>query len=354
MASALDLLQAWKKVVADEAHVQHNNNNKHKKKKKKNNNNHNKAKGVSSKPSTKPMDTGLDIQAPKLVTVMTVKKVEALNGSTNLKDVTQAHNVKIKKVISPEPMLVVLPAPESSSIKGFNTTPCPPVRNIPKAGGDATRDRVRELMMEALNKVCNEVSEEDTENFQKVKDTDVVEVAVAVENALFSSLGLLKGKEKAKYRYCNMELIIKYHKDDTYDPINFPIDNKCIALTTFLLSSLNNSCDKEKIMEGFNHFKAITLLSAQPSFRGSSEYNNRMLKKLRKEIQIQAEFLLLYDEGPRHKNNCYGFEMHVQIIYHTQNSYLHVHFLSSSFQNMIEAQVIINYLINSKTSYYIV
>lgn len=212
MASALDLLQAWKKVVADEAHVQHNNNNNNKHKKKKKNNNK-EAKGVSPKPSTKPMDTGidtgLDIQAPKLVTVMTVKKVEALNGSTNLKDVTQARNVKIKKVISPKPMLVVLPAPESSSIKGCNTTPCPQVRNIAKAGGDATRDRVRELMMEALHKVCNEVSEEDTENFQKVKDTDVVEVAVAVENALFSSLGLLNGKEKAKYRYCNIELTIK-------------------------------------------------------------------------------------------------------------------------------------------------
>ena len=220
MASALDLLQAWKKVVADEAHVQHNNNKQKKKKKNNNNNNYNEAEGVSPNPSAKPMDTGMEIQAPELVTVVTVKKAEvvtkveleedALNVSTNLKDVTQARNVKIKKVISPEPMAVVVPAPESSSIKGFDSTPCPPARNIPKAGGDVTRDRVRELMVEALNKVCNEVSEEDTENFQKVKDTDVVEVAVAVENALFSSLGLLKGKEKAKYRYCNMELMIKY------------------------------------------------------------------------------------------------------------------------------------------------
>ena len=234
MASALDLLHAWKKVVADEADVQHNNN-KHKKKKKKNNNNN-----PSAKPMDTRMDTRLDIQARELVTEETVKKVEVvvtkmklevdpLTVSTNVKDVTQARNVKIKKVISPEPMLVVLPARELSSIKDFHTTPCPPVRNIPKAGGDATRDRVRELMMQALDKVCNEVSEEDTENFQKVKDSDVVKVAVAVENALFSSLGLLNGKEKAKYRYeCGPSNQV-YHKDDANDLIDILINNNYTA-----------------------------------------------------------------------------------------------------------------------------
>lgn len=73
----------------------------------------------------------------------------------------------------------------------------PQIGTIPKAGGDSARDRVRELMVEALGKVWKEAREDDLE---KVKSIDVVQVAVAVENALFAKLGLSKGKEKAKYR----------------------------------------------------------------------------------------------------------------------------------------------------------
>ena len=88
----------------------------------------------------------------------------------------------------------VAPVDSSSSVVEL----APQIGTIPTAGGDSARDRVRELMVEALAKVWKEAGGDD---LQKIKSIDVVEVAVAVENALFAKLGLSKGKEKAKYRF---------------------------------------------------------------------------------------------------------------------------------------------------------
>lgn len=74
----------------------------------------------------------------------------------------------------------------------------PSIGPIPKAGGDSARDRVRELTVEALAKVWKEAGDDDLE---KIRSVDIVQLAVAVENAMFAKLGLSKGKEKAKYRF---------------------------------------------------------------------------------------------------------------------------------------------------------
>jgi len=81
----------------------------------------------------------------------------------------------------------------NSSANGFD----PKIGKLPKSGGDATRDRFRELLLEAFKKCCKEVTDE---HLEKAKKVDFVKVAVAVECALFAKLGLSKDGEKARYR----------------------------------------------------------------------------------------------------------------------------------------------------------
>lgn len=68
---------------------------------------------------------------------------------------------------------------------------------VPKCG-DSTRDRIRELLAEAFSKVLTEADEE---YFSKVKATNIGQVVVSVENAMFSKLGLsTNAANKGKYR----------------------------------------------------------------------------------------------------------------------------------------------------------
>ncbi|KAL2613828.1 hypothetical protein R1flu_025520 [Riccia fluitans] len=67
---------------------------------------------------------------------------------------------------------------------------------IPKTG-DSTRDRIRELLVEAFSKVLTEAEEE---LLQKARKKDVVNVACTVESAMFKKLGLSKDANKTKYR----------------------------------------------------------------------------------------------------------------------------------------------------------
>ena len=116
-----------------------------------------------------------------------VKTTETLSSSvTTLRSEVDVKNEEFNSA-------PVAPVDSSSSIVEL----APQIGTIPKAGGDSARDRVRELMVEALCKVWKEAGEDDLD---KLKSIDVVQVAVAVENALFAKLGLSKGKEKAKYR----------------------------------------------------------------------------------------------------------------------------------------------------------
>ncbi|KAK6145710.1 hypothetical protein DH2020_022530 [Rehmannia glutinosa] len=63
---------------------------------------------------------------------------------------------------------------------------------------DPTRDKVREILAEALSKVCNEVDDDLLKD--KANGRDPYHVAVSVETAMFEKWGKSSGAHKVKYR----------------------------------------------------------------------------------------------------------------------------------------------------------
>lgn len=222
-ASAQKLLDEWKKVVAAEAGPKSGTPN-------------GTPKDVSSPSAIKPETPA---RTPPATTVVKaeakeVKVYQSKSSRVETKSVVSSSKVESKHV-SPSPKVGTKPAvkveskqvpkvesksarpvsqpqvagktstpPSSSSANGSAKAFEPKIGKLPKAGGDATRDRFRELLLEAFKKCCNEVT---GEHLEKAKKVDFVKVAVAVESALFAKLGLSKDGEKAKYRYAETELV---------------------------------------------------------------------------------------------------------------------------------------------------
>eukprot|EP00249_Psilotum_nudum_P021974 c28324_g1_i1 orf=198-1196(+) len=149
--AATDLLDVWKKVVSAEA----------------------------KNGCVPACDRGL----PKPSAVVKVEKVKVEEDVEKITSVRRETQVKIES----QRVQVMKPSPTSSCVK---------LSSIPKTN-DATRDKIRELLVEALSKVS---SEADGEDMIKVRSYDPIRVAVTVEMAMFKNLGLSKGVNKLKYR----------------------------------------------------------------------------------------------------------------------------------------------------------
>ncbi|EFJ27679.1 hypothetical protein SELMODRAFT_437865 [Selaginella moellendorffii] len=82
------------------------------------------------------------------------------------------------------------------SSKQSNGNSSSKARPLPKSN-DATRDKMREVLLEAFQKVPQEA---EGQELARANAKDPVQVAVEVENALFSKLESTKVDKKAKYR----------------------------------------------------------------------------------------------------------------------------------------------------------
>ncbi|XP_024367084.1 transcription elongation factor TFIIS [Physcomitrium patens] len=213
-ASAQQLLEEWKKVVADEA--------------------------ASRSGTPKDASPVIKPETPARTSLSTtVKKEVKLEAKTEMKVCTSKSSrvgskstvpsPKVEsKSVSPSPRVETKnarPAPQShpasksaspsasqSYLAGKSTTASSAapsssangsasgleskIGHLPKSG-DPNRDRFRELLLDAFKKCCSELTDEHS---KIVKSTDFVKVTLAVETVLFSKLGLFNGKEKAKYR----------------------------------------------------------------------------------------------------------------------------------------------------------
>lgn len=172
--SAQEILEDWRKVVATEANASNSKN----------------AKKPIPPPKTTASATKVQVKSTK---VTQIKMVEVkVTKKIALKENANAEVPKTAAAAAAVGQKQVSVVSTSSTVEY-----APEIGTIPKAVGDSARDRIREMLVEALAKVFKEATHEDLESAKKV---NVVDVAVAVENALFSKLGLSKGKEKAKYR----------------------------------------------------------------------------------------------------------------------------------------------------------
>ncbi|XP_034704724.1 transcription elongation factor TFIIS-like [Vitis riparia] len=120
-----------------------------------------------------------DKESPKPVTA-NPENVKA----TPLLKVSKAENIKVEK--------------QTSGVKkpSHNIVGPPKLTSISKCN-DALRDKVRELLSEALSKV---VGEADEDIMDAVNACDPIRVAVSVESVMFEKWGRSSGAHKLKYR----------------------------------------------------------------------------------------------------------------------------------------------------------
>ncbi|WCJ27855.1 Transcription elongation factor TFIIS [Euphorbia peplus] len=159
---ASDLLELWKKIVIDETT------------KKKNGT-------IENKSSVK-------AEISKVETVK-VEKVQKANG-VKVEKIAREETVKIEKIATKEEKKV-------SNVKRPPQSPVTPKLTGMVKSNDAMRDKIRELLVEALARVASEVDEERRD---EVNACDPIRVAVSVESAMFDKWGKSTGNQKTKYR----------------------------------------------------------------------------------------------------------------------------------------------------------
>ena len=169
-AVASDLLETWKKIVIDETMRKQNGS----------------------------IDNNSSVTAE--VSKSASVKVEKLQKTSMVK-VSTSETVKVEKMDQDKTVKVVKTCKEeiqTSSVKKPSQAPTgPPKLKTLVRCNDALRDKIRELLAEALSKVASEADEDIRD---EVEACDPIRVAVSVESAMFENLGRSNGAQKLKYR----------------------------------------------------------------------------------------------------------------------------------------------------------
>ncbi|KAJ4832555.1 hypothetical protein Tsubulata_000118 [Turnera subulata] len=169
-SAASDVLDIWKKIVIDEAT-------------RKRNEAFAKSdsfKGVVSRSESVKVEKPQMVSAATVSTSQNVQKIEKM---------VQGGTVKVEKVVKEK---------ETTYIKNpSNFANAPPKLTTLVKCNDALRDKIRELLVEALSKVANEA---DAKIIDQVNERDPIRLAVAVESVMFEKLGKSNGAQKSKYR----------------------------------------------------------------------------------------------------------------------------------------------------------
>lgn len=192
---ASNLLDIWKKIVIEETT-----------RNKKNGSTGNKSSVTTGvvKPDSGKIDKVQKTSAVKVEKVSTaetvkVEKTGSVSRSETVKVEKKETNgdsvmdrgeaVKVEKIIEEE---------QAPSVRkpSQGTIATPKLTQLIKCN-DSSRDKIRELLANALSKVT---SEADEEIIDEVNACDPIRVAVSVESVMFEKLGRSTGAEKLKYR----------------------------------------------------------------------------------------------------------------------------------------------------------
>ncbi|MCL7043845.1 hypothetical protein MKW94_023189 [Papaver nudicaule] len=179
-AVAADLLNVWKKIVMEESSA----------KNKKNGSIETKITKSESYKTMK-VDKSGSVNVEKISRSETTK-VEKTDHISSAK-VSRSETVKIE--IKSESRKGV---DKSNGVKQAPASSTPPKFTSMIKCNDAVRDKVREILAEALSKVHTEANGGDI--LDKVNTCDPIRVAVSVESVLFEKWGLSNGAKKFKYR----------------------------------------------------------------------------------------------------------------------------------------------------------
>ncbi|CAI0474777.1 unnamed protein product [Linum tenue] len=146
-------------------------------------------------------------QAEKSPTASAVKvEKTSTNGAVKVEKAKSSSNgaIKVENRAGPDIVKVEKTIVEEIKSHHANKPPRPAAIAPPKLSSlvrcnDPMRDKVRELLAEALAKVVGEVDDDD-DITREVGARDPIRVAVSVESAMFDKLGKSNGGQKLKYR----------------------------------------------------------------------------------------------------------------------------------------------------------
>lgn len=124
-------------------------------------------------------------------TIKVEKKVETVNTVKAEKNgLRETANAKVEKISDRG-------KPASSTKKPSQASSAPPKLTSMIKCNEITRDKIRELLLEAFSKVPGE-ADEDLKD--EVDACDPIRVAVSVESVMFEKMGRSNGAQKVKYR----------------------------------------------------------------------------------------------------------------------------------------------------------
>ena len=183
---ASDLLEMWKKIVIDETRNKKNGSI----------DNNGSAKSEVSKTQTVKVEVvhkAGGVKVEKASKTETVKIEEFDRGSsTKPSSSSRSETIKFEKRVEN-----VVERKQASNVKTPPVSNAPPKLTAMIKCNDAVRDKVRELLAEALSKVAGE-ADEDLKD--EVNACDPIRVAVSVESVMFEKMGRSNGTQKFKYR----------------------------------------------------------------------------------------------------------------------------------------------------------
>ncbi|KAJ1387525.1 Zinc finger, TFIIS-type [Sesbania bispinosa] len=191
-AFAADLIEIWKGIIIKE--TSKNKNGGPDNKVESANGERSKAGKMQKSPSVK-IEKGEAVKVEKIDRNGTsrsssenIKKVQNVDVKTEKTD--RAASVKVEKIAKDE-------KPVSGAKKMSSSSATPPKLKTMIKSNDSVRDKIRELLHEALSKVSGEADED---VMDEVNACDPIRVAVTVESVLFEKWGPSNGAQKVKYR----------------------------------------------------------------------------------------------------------------------------------------------------------
>ncbi|KAG5019319.1 hypothetical protein JHK87_015174 [Glycine soja] len=187
---AIDLIEIWKGIIIKE--TSKNKNGGSDSKDESANREKSKAGKMQKSPSVK-IEKGETVKVEKIERNGTSKSsfenMKKVQNDVKNERTDRAASVKMEKIAEEKPI--------SGAKKMSSSSTAPPKLKTMIKSNDATRDKIREILHEALSKVTREADED---LVAVVNDSDPIRVAVTVESVLFEKWGPSNGAQKVKYR----------------------------------------------------------------------------------------------------------------------------------------------------------
>ncbi|KAL3025921.1 hypothetical protein AAZX31_04G204500 [Glycine max] len=190
-AFAIDLIEIWKGIIIKE--TSKNKNGGSDSKVESANGEKSKAGKMQKSPSVK-VEKGETVKVEKIdrngTTKSSSENMKKVQNDVKNEKTDRSASVKVEKIAKEE-------KPVSGAKKMSSSSAAPPKLKTMIKSNDATRDKIREILHEALSKVTGEADEDLVD---VVNNSDPIRVAVTVESVLFEKWGPSNGAQKVKYR----------------------------------------------------------------------------------------------------------------------------------------------------------